>query len=339
MAKKFKIALDCMGFENDPIIAYNAATKYHQLNPDITFVLIGNEQLKDTLANKNMEGIEFVFAADYVKQDDKISIIRSGKDLSIVKGCELLNEDKVDALFSACNTAVFVSETFIRIGTLDNVNKFAFLTVMASSVEGKWAYMLDSGANKSCTGYDLYTFALMANIYVTQVTDLKHPRIGLLNVGTEAGKGFDEHKDAAKLLEQNKSLNYVGYVEPRNILNIGDADIYVSNGYTGNIILKSLEGAMKTFANFFKTEYHKWYNLGAYLSNRHILKKMKQRFDYKTRAGAFLLGLKKPVIKGHGSSDEEQITSCIRMMHEALENDVFHIINETISKEMKDDEH
>lgn len=328
---KYKIGIDTLGFENDPKVALDAAINFLKINNDTELVLIANDKLIKKIKEINHPNISYIEAQYFVKQDDPISIIRTRKDFSIQIGCDLLNQNKIDGLISACSTAIFVAITFIKIGTLQNIDKFAFLTTIPTIDENKYIFLLDSGANKSVTAKELYQFAYMANIYVSKTTTLRNPRIGLVNVGTEEYKGFIEHKEANELLKNNKDLNYVGFVETRNMLNNKECDIFVCNGYTGNIILKTLEGSMKTIANFFKNEYKKWFNSFSYLANKHIIKKLSTRFDYKSRAGAFLLGLKKPVLKGHGSSDEKQMYSCIKMMHEALANNIFDIINKEIT--------
>lgn len=335
--KKIRIGIDALGFENDPIIAFEAAKLFLQNHNDLEIVIIGNQKLIDEAKNKNVNNIEFVHTEDFVKQDDNVNIIRTKKTFSIQVGCDLLNQNKIDALISSCNTSIFVTTTFIKIGTLENIHKFAFLTTIPTLIKDKFIYLLDSGANKTVTGLDLYQFAVMANIYVQNTTNNKNPRIGLVNVGTEAGKGFEEHQEADKLILKNDKLNYVGYVETRNLINDKDADIFVCNGYTGNIILKTLEGNMKSVALFFKNEYHHWYNALSYLMNKHIIDTLKNRFDYKNHAGAFLLGLKKPVMKGHGSSDTKQLYSCIQMMYDALTNNVFEIINQAINEEITEE--
>lgn len=327
-----KIGIDTLGFENDPIIAFEAAKKFIREHKDLEIILIGNKYLIDRAKKENILNISFVHTENFVRQEDNINIIRTKKDFSIQLGCDLLKEGKIDALISSCNTAIFVATTFIKIGTLPNIDKFAFLTTIPTLIKDRFFYLLDSGANKNVTGNNLYQFALMANIYVTNTTNLSSPRIGVVNVGTEENKGFEEHKIANELIKNDKNLNYVGFVETRNLINNKDADIFVTNGYTGNIILKTLEGSMKSVGAFFKEEYKKIYNTIPYLLNRHIIKKMINRFDYKNHAGAFLLGLNKPVMKGHGSSDEKQMYSCIKMMYDALKANVFSTINKEIKK-------
>lgn len=335
MDKKLKIGIDTLGFENDPIIAFNAARNFLDKHNDVEIVLIGNWDLIDRVRPLKIPNISFVQTEHFVKQEDSINIIRTRRDFSIQIGCDLLKYGKIDALISSCNTAIFVATTYIKIGTLPNINKFAFLTTIPTLKKGKFFYLLDSGANKNVTGEDLYQFSVMSNIFVSETTNIKSPRIGLVNVGTEDFKGYEEHKNANNLLKKSNELNYVGYVETRNLINNKDADIFVCNGYTGNIILKTLEGSMKSIGNFFKKEYKKWYNIIPYFLNKHIINKLIKQFDYKKHAGAFLLGLKQPVLKGHGSSDEKQMHSCIRMMYEALKNNVFDKINSAIEKQIK----
>lgn len=334
MKEKIKIGIDALGFENDPIITFNAARKFLDKHNDIEIVLIGNWKLIDKVQPLKVPNISFVQTEHFVKQEDSINIIRTRKDFSIQIGCDLLKNNKIDGLISCCNTSIFVATTYIKVGTLLNINKFAFLTTIPSLKKDKFFYLLDSGANKTVSGMDLYQFAIMANIFVSETTNIKNPRIGLVNVGTEDSKGYEEHKEANNLLKNKKNINYIGFVETRNLINNKDADIFVCNGYTGNIILKTLEGSMKSIGKYFTTEYIKWYNYLPFLFNKHIINKLTKRFDYKKYAGAFLIGLKQPVLKGHGSSDEKQMLSCIRMMYESLKNDVFEKINNTIENQI-----
>lgn len=327
-----KIGIDGLGFENDPLIAYESAKKALSIFDDLEITLVTNQHVIDVAKNDRVDRLKLILAKEFATQEDTVSVIRTHNDLSIQIACDLLTTNQVDGLVVSGNTAITIATAFIKVGTYPNINKFGLMITMPTVVKDKFVWLIDTGANRSVVGKNLYDYAVMANVYVSKIHNIKHPRIGLINIGTEEHKGLAEHKEADALIRQNKTLNYVGFVEPNNILTGEDADVYVCNGYTGNIILKTLEGTMKMIGKFLKTEYTKWFNALPYVANRHILNKFKNRFSVNPWAGAYLLGLRKPIIKGHSRTNEAQLSTCIRMMHDALKKKVFKIMEQELEK-------
>ena len=327
-----KIGIDGLGFENDPLIAYQAAKNSLAIYDDLEITLVTSQQVIDATKDDHVDRLKLVLAKEFASQEDTVNLIRTHNDLSIQIACDLLATDQVDGLVASGNTAITIATAFVKVGTYPNIPKFGLMITMPTMNPGKLVWLIDTGANRSVTGKTLYDYAVMTNVYVSKIHNINHPRIGLINIGTEEHKGLPEHKEADTLIRQNKTLNYIGFVEPNNILTGEDADVYICNGYTGNIILKTLEGTMKMVGKFLKTEYTKWFNALPYVANRHILNKFKERFNANPWAGAYLLGLRKPIIKGHSRTDEAQLSTCIRMMHDALKKKVFKIMEQELDK-------
>jgi len=170
----------------------------------------------------------------------------------------------------------------------------------------------------------------MANIYSQEVLKKVKPTIGILNIGTEENKGFAFQQEANILLKNNKELNYVGFIESRDIIE-GIVDIVVCDGYTGNMVLKALEGSLLAINKLLKKEYKKpWNYLGA-LFSLGVIKKIKKNFDYKNNAGAFVIGLKKNIVKTHGNAKDQEWYSAIRMLYSAIKNNLVEMIQKNLS--------
>lgn len=329
-----KLAVDVMGFENNLAEALNACIDFkHKNNVDI--IVVGDEnKIKDQLGTKNNNILEIINATDVIEQNDDLAVIRTKKDSSMLKAIQLVADNKADGVLSAGNSSIFVFLAYQKLGMIEGVNKPGFMPFIPT-FDGQGFNILDVGASKECTAEDLYMFAVMANVYAS-CRNLKNPRIGILNIGTEKTKGFAWQTDAAELINKNKSINYIGYVEPRDLLS-GTVDILVSDGYAGNICLKTLEGTVKTiFSNiiaYYKNPLH-WL---LFPFSASMLLKMKNKFNYKNNAGAFVLGLNKIAVKTHGSADYTQFYSSLRMLKECLDHNILEKIKKEIKKEIKNE--
>ena len=162
----------------------------------------------------------------------------------------------------------------------------------------------------------------MANLYAIENNKIPHPRIGILNIGIEQHKGFFFHKKANDLLLANKSLNYVGFVEPKNLFN-DCVDILLTDAYSGNIFIKTVEGTLKFFGNFLKKKFNKPWNILTLFS----LRKMKKYFDYRNKAAAMVLGINGVIIKTHGSADEVQFYFALEKAYECVKNGIINKLN------------
>lgn len=320
-----KIALDVMGFENEIIEAINAARKFIKKYKDTEIILVGNEnKIKPLIKNNEFE---IHHANDVIKMSSSpIQALRMTES-SMYKSVQLVANNVADGVLSAGSTASFVTIVYYLLKPINNLLKPGFMPFLPTTKKGKYFVIVDVGANKSCNGNDLYNFAKMANIYFQNVENILNPSIGIINIGTEANKGFDYHHEANQMLSNDKKLNYVGFVEPRNLLQ-GIVDIAISDGYTGNLVLKSLEGGLKALSMSLKTNFKKPWNWLSAISSIFVLKDVSKTFDYKNKAGAIMLGLNKPAVKTHGSADKEQFYSSLALLHDVIAKKVTEKIHD-----------
>lgn len=320
-----KIALDVMGFENKISEAIVAARKFMKQHDGCKIVLVGNEQqIKQCLTPK--DNFEIVHANDVVNMTDTPLTALRKTDTSMLKAINLVKQNQADAIVSAGSTSCFVPMVQMNLGSIDNVPKFGFMPYIPTT--NKIGFnMIDVGANINVDGSDLYHFALMANEYARIVRKIPNPKIGVLNIGTEHHKGFEYHQRANELLSNNKNLNYVGFVEPKGLLD-GKVDICVCDGFSGNICLKSLEGALKSVGHILKKNYKKPWNWLGVVFSLPILKTINHTFDYRNNAGAIVLGANGIAIKTHGSADEKQFYAALRMAHDCVNNNLLHNIKQ-----------
>lgn len=326
-----KLAVDVMGFENNLEEAIKACRKFVSDYSDVEIILIGN---KIEISNLLISGDNFdiVHSNDVILQTDTIRAINSKKDSSMFNAIKLVKEKKADGVLSAGASAIYVFLTYREFGLIDHIAKPGFMPYVPT-FDKKGFNILDVGASINCTGIDLYNFALMGNIYL-KANGIKNPRIGLLNIGTETHKGLEFHREADKLLKQNKKLNYIGNIEPKNLLK-GEVDLLVTDGYAGNIYLKTIEGTSKSIIYHLLSNIKKPLLTVSTLFSIPLFLKFKKIFDYKNNAGAFVLGLNHICVKTHGSADYKQFYSSLRMLRDSIKNNVLEKIKKEIKNEFK----
>lgn len=325
-----KIAVDVMGFENDISEAVYACESFLKYYHDVEIILVGDEtKITPFLKNDSSNKISVCHAEQFVTQDDSVLSLRTKNNSSMQITANLLKDGKVDGLLSAGNTAIFVYIMYATIGMLDGVSKLGFMPTIPT-VNNKCFNLIDVGASIDVTADDLVKFALMASVYAQQRT-FSDPKVAILNIGTEHHKGRQLERDTDKLIKSKTKLNYVGFVESRNLLD-GVADVVVTDGFSGNLVLKSLEGTAKSISKFIKKEYRKPWNIFGKLTSILVFKKLKSTFDYKQNAGAFVLGLNKICVKTHGSADKQQFYSSLTMLYNCIKNNVLNKIATQIKK-------
>lgn len=318
-----KIALDVMGFENKTSEAINAARKFSKDYPGAKVILVGNEEVIRPCLN-DKDNFEIVHATEVIDMNDTPITALRKKGTSMLAAINLVKVKTADAVVSAGSTSCFVPLVKMNLGSINSVDKFGFMPFIPTTNKVGFN-MIDVGANINVDGVDLYNFALMANEYARIVRKISRPRIGVLNIGTEHHKGYDFHKKAHDLLSENKQINYVGFVEPKGLLD-GTVDVCVCDGFSGNICLKALEGALKSVSHILKDGYKKpWNWLGAVFSVP-IITTLTKTFDYRNNAGAIVLGANGIAIKTHGSADAKQFYAALRMAHDCVDNDLLHSI-------------
>lgn len=327
-----KIAVDAMGGDNAPnsVVkgSIDAIKEY-----GVHIVLVGIEgKIRKELSKYefNEEKIEIINAEEIITNEDKpVMAIRRKKNSSMVVGLKLLKNSEVDAFISAGNTGALLSGGLFIVGRTKGIDRPALATVYPTS-KGV-SLLMDVGANADCRPKHLQHFAVMGSIYCQRVLGIDSPSVGLVNIGTEEGKGNELTKESFGLL-QGTDINFYGNVEARDIPK-GIVDVLVCDGFVGNTILKLTEGLAETIFSLLKKAFMKnsLTKLGA-LMLKPGLKAFKADLDYREYGGAPLLGVKKPVIKAHGSSDNIAIKNAIKQAKIFSENKVVDIVQSEIHR-------
>jgi len=300
------IAIDAMGGDFGPEVTVAAATRILKQRQDVNLVLVGHEdQIQAQLDKLNIqisERLSIHNATEVVEMDEApAQALRKKKDSSMRVAINLVSEGKANAVVSAGNTGALMATAKFVLKTLPGIDRPAIMTTLPST-KGH-THMLDLGANVDSSADHLFQFAVMGSVTATAVDNVDKPRVGLLNVGSEAMKGNAQVKAAEPLL-QNSNLNYIGFVEGDDIYT-GDVDVVVCDGFVGNISLKSTEGVAKMITHFMREEFNRnWFTRIIGLVALPVLKSFKKRVDHRRYNGASLLGLKDIVIKSHGGADE-----------------------------------
>ena len=323
-----KIILDAMGGDNAPqapvLGAIEAVKRY---NADIILVGRGQEILEvlkknglDTLP----EGVEIAHADDVVDMhDDPATVIHKRKNSSMIIGLKMLADGKGDAFVSAGSTGALLTGATLLVKRVRGIRRAAMAPAMPTKA-GTKVIICDCGANAECTPEFLLQFGLVASAYSKFTLGVENPRVGLLNIGSEDSKGTQLQKDAYALLKDASDrglLNFTGNVEARDVP-LGVVDVVVCDGFSGNILIKSIEGTAMFMGSMLKRMFKK--NLGSklgYLLCKSGVQDMMKLLDYREIGGTQFLGIKKPVIKAHGSSDALAFRNAVKQAMTAAEGD------------------
>jgi glycerol-3-phosphate acyltransferase PlsX len=326
-----KIIIDAMGGDNAPQAPIEAGCKaVDELDVDIVFVgkkEIIEQELENYICNK--ERIEIVNADDVVtNHDEPAKAVRSKKNSSIVVAANMLKNGEGDALLSMGNTGALLASGLLIVGRIKGVLRPALATLLPSAKGPKM--LIDAGANTNCKAENLVQFAIMGSIYMKNVMGINSPTVGLMSNGEEEGKGDELTKETYPLLK-NAPVNFIGNIEGRDVME-GTADVITCDGFVGNVILKTIEGMGSVVGNKVKDMFTKnvLSKLGALFVMKSI-KEFKSSMDYREYGGAPLLGTKKPVIKGHGSSDAKAVFSAIRQAKKFVETNIIDEIIKNVS--------
>jgi len=324
-----KIILDAMGGDHAPeapvLGAIQAAQKF---GSHITLVGRGEEILnvlrKNNIANLP-EGLEIANAEEVVDMhDDPARVIRTKKDSSMVVGLRMLSEDQGDAFVSAGSTGALLSGATLVVKRVKGVRRAAMGPAMPNKAGGK-TVILDCGANAECTPEFLLQFGLMGALHAKKSLGIEKPRVGLLNIGTEDTKGTPLQKEAYALLQAASDrgiLNFVGNVEARDVP-LGAVDVVVCDGFSGNVLLKSIEGTAMFMGSLMKRMFKKnILTMIGYIFSKSGVKDIVKMMDYREIGGTQFLGIRKPVIKAHGSSDALAFCNAIRQAEAAAGSNI-----------------
>lgn len=325
-----KIAIDAMGGDNAPKEIVLGAMKAISKFPDVEITLVGDEtKIKQYLTNN--QRITILHTEEVILgSDEPVRAVRRKKTASMVLAAQTVADGNADACISAGNTGALVAAGLFVVGRIKGIDRPA-LSPTLPTIGGEGFLLLDVGANADARPEHLQQFAIMGSIYSQKVRGIAKPRVGLLNIGSEEKKGNDLTKKTFELLKQT-DLHFIGNVEARDLLD-GVADVVVTDGFTGNMVLKTVEGtAMSVFKMVKSTLMNSLKTKIAAVMLKPDLYKLKNKMDYSEYGGAGLFGLKAPVIKAHGSSDANAIYNAVRQTREMVGGDVTGLIKESVAK-------
>ncbi|MGQ7393307.1 phosphate acyltransferase PlsX [Streptococcus suis] len=324
-----RIAIDAMGGDHAPQSVIEGVNQALKEFSDIEIQLYGDEaKIKPYLTAT--ERVAIIHTDEKINSDDEpVRAIRRKKNSSMVLATKAVKDGQADAVLSAGNTGALLAAGVFVVGRIKNIDRPGLMSTLPT-MDGKGFDMMDLGANAENTAHHLYQYGILGSFYAEHVRGVKNPRVALLNNGTEETKGTPVHQEAFALLSQEPSINFIGNVEARELLN-GVADVVVTDGFTGNAVLKTVEGTAKSIVGQLTGAIKS----GSFLAKigglllKPTLKKALGALDYKTAGGAVLLGLKAPVIKAHGSSDATAIFYTIKQVRQILDA---NIVEKSVAK-------
>ncbi|MFC0328746.1 phosphate acyltransferase PlsX [Paenibacillus sepulcri] len=327
-----RIAIDAMGGDHAPELIVKGALEAALEWPDTKLLLVGDTvRIKEHIAGALPSNVTIVHAEDVIGPDEEpVKAVRRKKEASMVVAGRLVREGEAEAMLSAGNTGALMTTGLLVVGRIEGIERPA-LVYMLPTVNDVGVLALDLGANMDAKPEHLLQYAIMGSIYRTKVQGLKNPRVGLLNVGTEAMKGNELSKAAYSLLEA-APINFIGNVESRDVL-AHNCDVLVCDGFAGNIMLKTMEGtAGMLFSTLRDTLTSSFINKIAASILRSSMQKLRKKMDYKEHGGAPLLGVNGLVIKCHGSSDIKAVKNGIRQAKIAIESQLIPSIAAEIGR-------
>ena len=338
-----KIILDAMGGDHAPeapmLGAFQAAKDF---GAQVTLVGRGEailEAMRKNGIDTLPDGVEIANADDVVDMhDDPAKVIRKKPNSSMVLGLKMLADGMGDAFISAGSTGALLSGATLRVKRVKGIRRAAMGPAMPNKAGGK-TVILDCGANAECTPEFLLQFGIVGTLHAKKTLGIANPRVGLLNIGTEDTKGTPLQKEAYALLSEAKEMglvNFIGNVEAREVL-LGGVDVVVCDGFSGNVLLKSIEGTAQFMGSLMKHKIFKrnFFSKLGYLLCKPGVDEVMKMMDYREIGGTQFLGIKKPVIKAHGSSDALAFRNAVRQAMEAAENDFSQELEQGL-KELSD---
>lgn len=318
-----RIAVDAMGGDNAPKAIVEGVMLAKKDFPEIEFLLYGkeNEIKKYMTDDKN---VTIIHTDEKINSDDEpVKAIRRKKTASMVLAAQAVKNGEADAIFSAGNTGALLAAGLFIVGRIKGIDRPGLMSTMPVIGKDAGFDMLDLGANADNKPEHLANYAVLGSFYAQKVRGINRPRVGLLNNGTEETKGSELTKKAFELLSADPTIHFIGNVEARELLD-GAADVVVTDGFTGNAVLKSIEGTALNLMALLKQsilDSGAKGKLGALLL-KDALRKVKNEMDYAKHGGAVLFGLKAPVIKTHGATGPEAVAYTIKQIHTMLATDV-----------------
>lgn len=328
-----RIAVDAMGGDNAPQAIVEGVNQAIAEFSDISIQLYGDQDnIKPYL--KANERVTIIHTTEKIASDDEpAKAIRRKKQASMVLAAQAVKTGQAEAMLSAGNTGALLAAGLFVVGRIKQIARPGLMSTLPT-LDGKGFDMLDLGANAENTAHHLHQYAILGSFYAKSVRGIVKPRVGLLNNGTEASKGDSLRKETYDLLANDTSLHFIGNVEARDLM-AGVADVVVADGFTGNAVLKAIEGTALSLMSQLKhsiTSGGFKAKLGA-LFLKKSLYALKDTLDYSSAGGAVLFGLKAPVIKSHGSSDAKAVYYTIKQIRTMLDTNVVGQLVDEFAKE------
>lgn len=314
-----KLTVDCFGGDHSPGANVAGALAALDKLPDLTLILTGDEEaIKTELAGKKYDAarLSVLHAPEVIGCDETPTVaIKQKKESSLMKAVELIrNDDSVHGVVTIGSTGALVAAATLRVGRIPGVKRPAFCPILPT-MKGGVVGICDSGANVDVSVDMLRQFALMGSIYLACAYGMEAPRAALLNIGTEDTKGDELRKSAYPALAAMEGINFVGNMEARELLS-GDYDLVVTDGFAGNVLIKSTEGACLEMLKKLKRDImSRTVNKIGALFMKRMFDEEKRFMDYRNYGGSVLLGCKKIVVKGHGSSNASAVEKCIEQAY------------------------
>ena len=330
-----KIVIDAMGGDYAPKQQVEGCVKALNKDKDLYLILTGDEtQIKAELANYKYDEtrLEIVHTTETIGMEEvPTKAVKTKKDSSLVVAFRLLKEGKADGLVSSGSTGAVLTAGVLLLGRIKGISRPALCPAIPRYDKGT-TLLCDCGANLECKPINLIHFAMMATAYAQATYGIENPRVGLLNNGTEEHKGLLLQQETNALLGKIDCINYAGNVEGREIM-YGDLDVVVTDGFTGNIAMKSIEGCGKSVSHIMKREFKRniFTMLGALICGG-VIKNIKKGLDYEGVGGATFLGLTKAVVKGHGNSKARAFSVCIEQAASAVRGNMVERIKQMLEK-------
>lgn len=323
-----RIVVDAMGGDRAPAVVVDGVVQAAR-DLDLEIVLVGQrDAVQAELDRHDVAGLSvtIVHASEVIEMHEHpAAAVKAKKDSSMVVGMDLIKQHEADAFFTAGNSGGALAAALFRLGRIRGIQRPALSTIFPSQTSHGYCFLLDIGANTDCKPEYLLQFALMGSVYTERVLGIPNPRVAILSNGEEEGKGNQLVQDTVPLLKAS-TLNFVGNAEGKDIP-WGLADVIVTDGFTGNVVIKLAEGVSKFLVDVLRQEItsRTLSKVGALLA-RPAFDEIKRRLDYREYGGAPLLGVDGVVIVGHGRSDALAIRNGIRVAARTAENKVLEAI-------------
>ena len=320
-----KLGIDAMSGDLGSEIVVEACLSFLEKNKTDELYVVG--KIEELQALNNHPQVVLIDAREILEMTENILAIRRKKESSMVKTMMLARKNEVDAVLSCGNTGAYYACAMLFLKRIEGIEK-SCLMAMLPTYKGDNVAMLDVGANSENTASQLVSFAVMGSVYARNVRKIENPKVALLNIGSEHHKGDEVHQETYKLLENMKEINFVGNIEGKEILD-GDVDVIVTDGFTGNVALKTTEGVAKVLVKSLKESLMSSTRtkVGALMAKPGF-KQLMKKFDTKAAGGALMMGFEKPVIKAHGSSDAIAFENAINLAFEMVSSNVVEKMKE-----------